>query len=274
MRSLVVFAGSYLVLAAAPAMAAKYESFDSAASSAAHGWSAVGNGVDDQTVGWSATNAAGGAVGEAQFSVKRGVQASYADGNLGLTLNGNGAFSMTGKLTVAALSGTPDTGNPPALGFFSSATEFIGITFRGDFDDLGNDLAWGLRFATTGDGLRIASGGDASRKLSLNVPRTFSLSYDPAAGAFGVVTAEVSGAGSPIVSALSEGNRDLLNGVAFSSAGLIKQAVGAAPNGMDLRLDDLTYTGNAIPEPTTLTISLLGLASSMRLARRVHRDKA
>jgi hypothetical protein len=222
--------------------------------------------------GWIGTSDAGGAAGEAQFDVRRGASVSYADSNLGLTINGNGGFSMSGKLNVAGLVGTPDLGNPPILGFFSSATQFVGIHFRGDFDDLGSDLAWGLRFATTGDGLRVNAGGDATRKITVGVPRTFSLSYEPGIGTFGTIHAEVSGAGAPIDHALSETNRDLLNGMAFNMAGLIKSATGPDANGINLRLDDLNYTGNAVPEPTTqfMAMFLLVAVAMFRFRVRVN----
>ncbi len=249
--------------------AAKLETFNSAASAAANGWTAVGNGVDGQAAGWIGTNSAGGAAGEAQFDVLRGGLVSYADSNLGLTVNGSGGFSMSGKLNLVGLVNTPDLGNPPVLGFFSSTTQFLGITFRGDFDDLGSDLAWGLRFSTTGDGIRINAGGDASRKIAVGVPRTFSLNYDPTVGAFGTITAEISGAGAPITHALSEGNRDLLNGVSFNMAGLIKSATGANANGVNLRLDDLEYTGVAtIPEPMSVTLALLLVGTMGALRQR------
>jgi hypothetical protein len=237
--------------------AAKMETFDSAASAASHGWSAIGSGSDGQTAGWIGSNDAGGAAGEAQFDVRRGASVSYADSNLGVTVNGTGGFAITGKLNLVGLNGVPDLGNPPILGFFSSATEFLGIAFRGDFDDLGNDLAWGLRFSTTGDGLRIGDGGDATRKIGVNVARTFSLTYDPITGANGTITASISGAGSPIVHALSATNRSLLDSVAFNMAGLIKSATGANSNGINLRLDDLNYTG--VPEPATCLILVIGL---------------
>ena len=241
------------------ASAAKFETFDSAVSASANGWTIIGTGVDGQTAGWIDSSSAGGVAGEAQFDARRGASLSYADSNLGVTINGNGGFSMSGKLNLVDLVGTPDLGNPPVLGFFSSTSQYLGIHFRGDFDDLGSDLAWGLRFETTGDGIRINSGGDATRKIAVGVPRTFLLSYDPSIGTYGTVHAEVSGAGAAIDSALSEGNRDLLNGMAFNLAGLIKSSTGANVNGVNLRLDDLNYTGVAVPEPATFAITMLSL---------------
>jgi hypothetical protein len=177
---------------------------------------------------------------------------------------------MNGKLNLVGLVGTPDLGNPPILGFFSSASQYLGIHFRGDFDDLGSDLAWGLRFETTGDGIRVNSGGDATRKIAVGVPRTFLLSYDPTIGSFGTIHAEVSGAGAAIDHALSEGNRDLLNGMSFNMAGLIKTATGTNVNSVNLRLDDLNYTGVPVPEPATQILALallVGVATFRRQAR-------
>lgn len=250
------------------ASAIKTESFNSASSAAVHGWSAMGSGVSGQTAGWVGTDDAGGASGEAQFNVRRGSFLSYADSNLGMTINGSNGFTMSGNLNVAGLVGTPDLGFTPILGFFSSATEYLGIHFRGDFDELGSDVAWGLRFATTSDDIRVNSGGDTTREIVVGVPRMFSLSYDPLAGAFGTITAEVSGAGSPIVHSLSETNRDLLNGVSFNMAGMMKQGNSADSNGINIRFDDLTYTGVAVvPEPSSAVL-MLGLLATGALGRR------
>lgn len=254
------------------AFAVKFEAFETAASAAAHGWAAVGNGLDSQIVGWSNSNDAGGAAGEAQVDVKRGALASYADSNLGMVINGSGGFSIAGKLNVVTLVEVPDLGNPPILGFFNSSSQYLGLMFRGDFDELGSDLSWGLRFSTTGDGIRISSGGDASRKIMLGTPHDFSLVYDPAVGSFGTLTVSVSGAGDPIVHALSETNRDLLNGAAFNMVGVIKSATGADANGINLRLDDLTYTGVPVPEPSSLVTGFIGLAALAAIVWR-KRDR-
>src|SRR5262245_35886316 len=95
----------------------KTESFDTAASAAADGWVAAGSGVDGQTAGQIATNAAGGAPGEAQFDVFRGAELSYLDTNLGMVINGNGGFSMTGKLNFIGQTSIPDLGFHPVVGF-------------------------------------------------------------------------------------------------------------------------------------------------------------
>jgi hypothetical protein len=240
------------VAAAGQAAAALTETFDSAASAAANGWVATGNGVDGQVVGWINTNEAGGIAGEAQYDVKRGGETSYLDTTLDATLNGNVGFSASGNLNVVGLIGTPDLGNPPVLGFQSSPTDFLGIFFRGDADDLGPDLAWGLRFVTSSDGIRMQGGGDASRKIGTNVARTFALAYDPNAGTYGTVTASITGAGAPISIALNESQRDFLNAVSYNGFGLSHPATGPNIHTIQLRLDNLTY--GVIPEPSSLAM--------------------
>lgn len=228
------------------ASADKTESFNSAASAAANGWTVVGTGLDGQVAGWIDTMDAGGTGGEAQYDVRRGAELSYADTNLGLVVNGNGGFTMSGKINVVGHLGVPDTGFPSILGFFSTTQDYIGFFFRGDDADLGlTEAAWGLRFENTGDGIRIGSGGDFSRILTEDVPRTFSLVYDPAAGSFGSIVASISDAGNPITHFLSETNRTLLNEASFTKFGLMKRGNGANPNGLDIRIDDVTYTGVA-----------------------------
>jgi len=233
------------------ARADKTETFDSAASAAANGWTVTGSGDGGGIAGWIDTNDAGGAsAGEAQFDVNRGPTISYLDTNLGMVVNGNtsGGFYITGDLNYLVGNGnTPDLGIPPYVGFSSSPTDFVGIYFRGDFDDLGTELAWGLRFVTTGDDLIINEGGDVSRIIATDVPRTFSLVYDPSDGDFGSITASISGAGDPIVRPLFLEERSVLDEVAYTQAGLLYPGVGLdIDHLMNIRFDDLTYTGVAV----------------------------
>jgi hypothetical protein len=222
----------------------KTQSFDSAASAAAAGWVATGNGMDTQVAGFINENLAGGAPGEAQFEVFRGAELSYLDTNLGVVVNGNGGFSMTGKLNYVGNTSVPDLGFHPILGFSSGPNDYIGIMFRGDVDDLQSDLSWGLRFENSGDGIRVNAGGDFSRIITQNEPRTVSLVYDPNGGTFGTITASVSGAGNQIVHSLSETNRTLLNQAAYTRFGIFHHATGMdLGHGEKLRFDDLTYTG-------------------------------
>ena len=229
---------------ASVAQADKTQTFDSAASAAAGGWVATGNGLDGQLAGFINENQAGGTPGEAQFSVFRGAELSYLDTNLGMVVNGNGGFSMTGKLNYVANTEVPDLGFHPILGFSSSPSDYIGIMFRGDVDDLQSDLAWGLRFENSGDGIRVNAGGDFTRIITQGVPRTFSLVYDPNDGSFGTITASVSGAGNAIVHSLSDTNRTLLSEAMYMRFGIIHHATAVDQgHGEELRFDDLTYTG-------------------------------
>jgi hypothetical protein len=239
-------------LASATAKGDKTETFDSAASAAAHGWTATGSGVDAQIAGWIETNDAGGAApGEAQYDVARGAELGYFDANIGMTVGAGTAFSATGKLNYFGKgAGVPDTGFPPILGFFGSSGEFVGIFFRGDEADLGDDLSWGLRWRTdeAGDDLRASLGGDFSRILTQGQSYDFSLAYDPTEGAFGSITASVAGAGGEIKYFISEGRSPSMTATALDKFGFIK--IGNAPDpdhAIQLRMDDVTYTGVASP---------------------------
>jgi hypothetical protein len=226
----------------------KTETFDSAASAAANGWTATGSGVDAQIAGWIDTNDAGGAApGEAQYDVARGAELGYFDANIGMTVGAGTAFSATGKLNYFGRAAGADTGFPPNLGFFGTAGEFIGIFFRSD-GDIGGGVAWGLRWATdeTGNDLRFNAGGDFSRILTLGQPYEFSLAYDPAEGSFGSITASVTGAGDEIKYFISEGRADNMTSTTLDKFGFIKTGNGPDPNdAMQLRMDDVTYTGVA-----------------------------
>jgi hypothetical protein len=244
------------------------ESFDSAASAAANGWVAMGNGVDGQVVGWVNDNQAGGVAGEGQYNVSRGAETRYADTTLGMTINGNtsGGFTMSGLLNITAIGAGGDTGVPPILGFFSSPSDYLGIMFRNE-----GALNWGIRMVTTGDGIVLGDGGGPDRNLALNTSRTFSMTFDPTLGADGTITAAVSDAGAPLSYALSPLQRALLNSMSFNNFGLIKQSNGANPDEfVQLRIDNVSYTG--VPEPSTLTlVMLLGTAAfGLRKPRRTQ----
>lgn len=244
------------------------ETFDTAGSAAANGWVAVGNGVDGQVVGWINDNQAGGTAGEGQFDVSRGGETSYADTSLGLTINGttSGGFTMSGLLNVTAIGAGGDTGVPPILGFFSSPNDFLGIMFRNE-----GALNWGIRMVKTGDGIVLGDGGGPDRNLGLNTSRTFSLTFDPTVGANGTIMASVSGAGSSISYPLSAFQRFQLNSMSFDKFGLFKPGNAADPNEfVRLRIDNVSYTGVTVPEPSALTlVTLFGIAAfRVRAARR------
>jgi hypothetical protein len=231
------------------ASATKVENFDTAESAAANGWVAAGNGVDGQAVGWVNSNEAGGVPGEAQYDVSRGGATSYADNNLGMVINGNGGFQMSGKLDLKGfVSG--DTGFPPNLGFFSSSQDYVAIIFRAEAG-----INWGLRFETLFTGIVNGLGGDPSHHLNVGTPYDFTLSYDPNEGAFGTIRANVVGAGSELVYALPEAHRTTLNARAFNKAGFFKRGNAFEPESLQLRADNLTYTG--VPEPSSLALLVL-----------------
>jgi hypothetical protein len=246
------------LIAGQSARADKTETFDSAASAAANGWTVTGSGGGGGTAGWIDSNDAGGAAaGEAQYDVTRGPDLNYLDTNLGMSLNGNVPFHMEGTFTYTKIVDPddpemfirPDVGVPPNLGFSSSGFDYLGIMFRSD-DEMGSDLefdlAWGLRWETAGEGIRTSMGGDASRIMTSGVPRTFSVAYDPNDGEFGSITASVSDAGGPLTFFLNQINREVvLNNAALTRAGLVKRVSNEGNSGFNLRLDDITYTGVA-----------------------------
>jgi hypothetical protein len=226
----------------------KTETFDSAASAMSHGWTATGSGGGGGTVGWINTNDSGGAgAGELQFDVNRGPELAYLDTNLGMTINGSMPFSMTGKLNYLGNANSPndnpDVGFPPILGFSTTVNDYVGIMFRSDEDVFPHQLAWGIRLESDpAGGIQFNSGGDESRIMAPNVPRTFSLAYDPTEGSFGTIRASVSDAGGPVARFLTQGERNLLN---YTRAGIAKRGNAVGLDGFQLRLDDLTYTGMA-----------------------------
>jgi len=273
MRKLVT--GMVLLLMAgfvSSAGAAIIETFDSAASAAANGWVAVGNGVDGQVVGWIDSDDAGGVAGEAQYDASRGGETSYADTTLGLTINGttSGGFTMSGLLNLLAIGDGGDTGAPPILGFFSGPSDYLGIMFRSE-----GALNWGVRGTNTDDGIYINAGGEPDRNLALNVSRTFSLTYDPSGGTDGTITASVSDAGDPIVINLDSGQRSVLDAAAYDKLGIQKPGNDADENSyVHLRLDNLSYTGVGaeVPEPSSLVaVAMFGMVA---LGLRASRPRA
>jgi hypothetical protein len=173
----------------------------------------------------------------------------YADTTLGMVINGIGGFSMTGRLNLTGVVGG-DTGFPPNIGFFSTPSDYVAIMFRAEAG-----VNWGLRFETTANGIIVGQGGEPSRKLTVGTSYPFTLSYDPSEGAFGTIRAQVIGAGPEIVHALPEAHRNVLNVVAFDKAGFFKRGNAFENESLQLRADNLNYTG--VPEPTTFVGCLM-----------------
>jgi hypothetical protein len=234
------------LMSSQPARAVKTEAFDTAASAAANGWSIVGSGAGGGTAGWVGTSAAGGAAaGEAQFDPNRGPEISYLDTNLGMTINGSAPWSFAGKLAWLGDGdfSDADTGIPPVVGFSSDANNFIGFILRAD----GHYPAWGLRYLKNG-AIVYGAGGDENRLLPFGTPTTFSMGYDPNEGNFGTLRVSFGlnffGVVPPdIVWTLTSEQRSSLEAEAYTRAGFFKPTTDVGDSGLELRFDDLTYTG-------------------------------
>jgi hypothetical protein len=228
------------------ARADKTETFDSAESAAANGWSVSGSGGGGGAAGWIGTNNAGGAApGEAQFDPSRGPFLSYQDTNLGTTINGNSPFKFQGTLKWIGNGdyADADTGTPPTIGFSDADGAFIGLVLRAD----GNYPSWQSRYSRAGT-VVVIGGGTDTQLLPFGTATQFSMNYNPGEGEFGVMRFNFSlnyfGVVPPeVVWTLDAAQRESLNGAAFDRAGFFKLTNASDNSGMELRFDDLTYTG-------------------------------
>jgi hypothetical protein len=234
------------LIAGQSARADKFETFDSAESAAANGWSASGSGGGGGTAGWVGTNLAGGAApGEAQFDPNRGPALSYLDTNLGMTINGSIPWNFSG--TIAWIGNgdfqDADTGTAPVIGFSSDDNNYVGFVLRAD----GTYPSWQVRYVKGGE-IQFVEGGNDNHLLPFETPTTFSMGYNPNEGEFGTLKVSFSlnffGQVPPeIVWALNAEQRLSLEAEAYTRAGFFKVGNGIDNSGMELRLDDLTYTG-------------------------------
>jgi len=90
-------------------------------------------------------------------------------------------------------------------------------------------------------------------------------------GASGTLLASVSGAGGPISYPLSAFQRFQLNSRAYDKFGLFKPGNGADQNEfVRLRIDNVSYTGASVPEPSSLALLALFGATTfgLRASRR------
>lgn len=234
------------LLASQSAQADKTETFDSAESAAANGWSVSGSGAGGGTAGWIGTSAAGGAAaGEARFDPNRGPALSYLDSNLGTTIHGNAPFKFTGNVAWVGNGdfADADTGTPIVIGFSSESNDYIGFVLRAD----GNYPSWQVRYVNNGVN-EFVGGGDENNLLPFNSPTTFAMNYDPNEGEFGTMRVSFSlnffGQQPPeIVWALNDDQRTKFNDEAFTRAGFLKAGNAVDNSGTELRFDDLVYTG-------------------------------
>jgi hypothetical protein len=275
-QQLVLVAGIPAFFLASVASAALVtETFDSAASATANGWTALGDGVNGQVVGWSNTSDAGGTAGEGRAQLTKGWPArdGYRDLTIGGAFNINNAFSFSGQLDVFFNNTDVEAVN---IGYSSTTTDHVaGIMVSRD--NTTGEYRWGVIFSspigsngTSGNQVDIFAGLGPTRTLTSGVDRTFTFSYDPAGnGGLGTVTASVSGAGDPVTVNLSSLQRTELGDTSWNAFGINRIPLGlvsSASNQADFRLDNLTYT--VVPEPTATAALLLGTSLLARRRRR------
>jgi hypothetical protein len=261
-----------LLLTSVAGAALVTETFDSAASASANGWTATGDGVNGQVVGWSNTSDAGGTAGEGRAQLTKGWPSrdGYRDVTLGGAFTVNNAMEFTGKFDLAANSGDAEQ---IVFGYSSTTRDSAaGILFVRNSTT--GAYQWGLLISSPDGSVRttldVFGGFDASRAVTPGVDRTISFAYDPSAnGGNGSVTGSVSGAGDPLTINLTANQRAELGDATYDAFGLNRVPLGlfsSTSNQADFRFDNLTYT--VVPEPTATAMLLLGTSLLARRRRR------
>lgn len=228
------------------------------------GWDGFQNQTPDNDFGWSNTNNTGApsGAGELGGTLARDPRGWYAD-DIGVLDASTDALSMSGTMVINF-----DANNDGAsyLGWF-------------DADDLGNESYpehW-MGFRLQNDPpfqVRIlwTTGGPLGQEVAANegtdwdngVAFPFEFSYDPSANSGnGQIVAQV-GTAAPVISNLGLGDKDIFPD--FDHWGLISSNFPDSFKLVEVFIDDVTYTSNAIPEPASIT--LIGLALLALGARR------
>lgn len=250
----------------------KTETFDSAASTASHGWTIV-NPSGTQQVGVINASQAGGPAGEAQFRVFRSGTTYFADTSILRPIDFDQTFEATGEFFVDSAS---ETGNGRYIAFFDKdgVGDPAGSVFAGIFvhDEgstavrlfTGNGVVWGTS---------IAAGNNVS--LSANTPYDFAMTFDPTGGVNGLgrlsaVFTRDGAAGLVSYLDLNAALRANLAGDLLDSFGLLKLSAGATSALSDLRLDNVTYTA-PVPEPSGLVLLAVASLCALGAVRRKRR---
>jgi hypothetical protein len=254
------------------------QTFDTAASATAAGWTELNSRTAPQNFGFSATANAGGPAGEAggtffrQPTATAGAGAYYADTAIGL-LNINQPMTFTTKWNSVDRNseiyvgffntafGAPPQGTaqqsvlPNFLGFRIDDTRVYveAISARGN--PIGSDPS------DEGTDVIINEGGTPLTENTVHT-LTFTFTPDPGGGV-GTVTGQIDN--QPAVTATSgRGDDEFSSG--FNAFGLHTKGGGDSPQGpQNMFFDNITYT-SAIPEPASL--GLLGLGAVALMARR------
>jgi hypothetical protein len=225
------------------------ETFDSAESTAANGWTASGNEANGNNFGWSNSNEAGGTAGEAGgFFARSTAYGSYADTSGGTlsrthTLNMSGSFRLRngylfeGKFYIGFF-------DPASLVSGQAPANFVGISFAEPEADPEDPFL--------GTALVIGNGGSDSGVINLPQDTTlaFNLTWTGSPDGSGTLTGTLAGT--------DIGTMNVAAGSAnFTAFGLL-----GGGNSYDLSyltteayFDNLTYTKVA---PASYTITYNG----------------
>jgi hypothetical protein len=213
------------------------------------GWDELGNRSDGQDFGYSATNNAGGSVGEAGGHFSRESLGIYAD-NVGSIDPSTTTLTMTGTGVWTAEGG--GSGNV-MIGWFDKFADlhwqpknFIG--FRTDTADLY------LCISDTSCGPKVNGGG-----IDPQTPFTYDLTFDPAgAGGNGSITSTFNVTSNGVLETYNP-TLDAEGGVIDSfndlnRHGLFTLWIPGNDTQIDFAVDDITYTAApAIADPTDYT---------------------
>jgi len=210
-------------------------------------WHAVNNRTAPQNFGYTNTSFAGGSPGEIGGTVTRdSTLAFYAD-NLGPILSLEDPLFMSGLIKEIPAGSSSHI----QLGWFRASTASHPPTSY-----------LGLELSNSGIYIGFADNNGPLLDILTSVPAggltSFSLSYDPNAGANGRITFVGNGSSTTAYDLTATERSD---GATFDHFGLFNVTVDGNP--AQVFVDNLIYTA---PEPSVL--ALLGLAGMMRLWRR------
>jgi len=214
------------------------------------GWDGNGNRDSGQDFGWSNTNNAGGsAAGEIGGDVIRSPLAWYAAEITPISA-GTTSFSASGKLILSGsgnfLVGWFDSTKAASGGLDWGPDNFVG--FRSDDNS--------LYVYADGGGGSFASGVTAGGSGAT----TFNVSYDHSTGD---LTATSGQGGSETRGVGDKGN--LAN---LDRFGILNLHIPGNDAAGTMWVDDLTFTGNVVPEPTSIVLMMLGLGLAAFSRRR------
>ena len=229
-------------------------------------------GFEGNNFGLSATGNVNASTSEAggTFAGRTTAASYFAD------VNGfGGPYGLTDQLSATGFFKiTNDTGFDGGIeiGFFNPSGTWFNV--RDAYaESMGIKIIDGKRFVF-GLGAN-GSGADAPNTLALNVTYKFDMSYDPVGGGAGtgLLTGKVflADGTTPVGSTHTVTIATAATNWAINAFGMTPQGTpGPATTGADLFVDNLTYEGTIIPEPSSLGLlaaGLLGLLASRRRTR-------